>query len=435
MKLKDLKTNAKNPRILKDARFKKLLNKVLCYPNLLSKNKLTYDSSDANTVLGGNQRLATLNYIIKSISTKQLEDSVKAAQKALGLENELLLNNSIAIFTEIKETKSIPSEWVQDVQGLSEDEKQAFILIDNLNDGEWDLDEIANKWDIDAEEWGLISWANSEDEQSDNSKGLEAHEDDYEQPEDDKIKTDIVIGDLFEFNGKDGQYHRLLCGDSTDKETVELLMNGDKADMIWTDPPYGINEQGDRTKRVGAVAGHNHPNFKDDSIEYAVSAFNQKINSKIKIQVWFGSNYYCHNLPETANWLVWDKRVEENQRDYNSDCELAWVKSEFNSIRIFRHLWKGFLKDSERGKKRVHATQKPIKLVEFCVKEYAPEAKLILDYFLGSGVAMVASHQLKRNCYGLELEPKYCQVIIDRMLKLDESITIKKNGVDYVNEH
>jgi len=166
MKLKDLKTNAKNPRILKDARFKKLLNKVLCYPNLLSKNKLTYDSSDVNTVLGGNQRLATLNYIIKSISTKQLEDSVKAAQKALGLENELLLNNSIAIFTEIKETKSIPSEWVQDVQGLSKDEKQAFILIDNLNDGEWDLDEIANKWDIDTGEWGLVSWNdfNTDDE-------------------------------------------------------------------------------------------------------------------------------------------------------------------------------------------------------------------------------------------------------------------------------
>jgi len=166
MKLKDLKTNAKNPRILKDARFKKLLNKVLCYPNLLSKNKLTYDSSDVNTVLGGNQRLATLNYIVKSISIKQLEDSVKTAQKALGLENELLLNNSIAIFTEIKETKSIPSEWVQDVQGLSKDEKQAFILIDNLNDGEWDLDEIANKWDIDTGEWGLVSWNdfNTDDE-------------------------------------------------------------------------------------------------------------------------------------------------------------------------------------------------------------------------------------------------------------------------------
>jgi len=185
MKLKDLKTNAKNPRILKDARFKKLLNKVLCYPNLLSKNKLTYDSSDVNTVLGGNQRLATLNYIVKSISTKQLEDSVKAAQKALGLENELLLNNSIAIFTEIKETKSIPSEWVQDVQGLSEDEKQAFILIDNLNDGEWNLELIANEWqNVDATEWGLISWDaninNDFEEQDYSDKNNEYKDDDFE---------------------------------------------------------------------------------------------------------------------------------------------------------------------------------------------------------------------------------------------------------------
>jgi len=185
MKLKDLKTNAKNPRILKDARFKKLLNKVLCYPNLLSKNKLTYDSSDVNTVLGGNQRLATLNYIVKSISTKQLEDSVKAAQKALGLENELLLNNSIAIFTEIKETKSIPSEWVQDVQGLSEDEKQAFILIDNLNDGEWNLELIANEWqNVDTTEWGLISWdanVNNDFEDQDYSdKNNEYKDDDFE---------------------------------------------------------------------------------------------------------------------------------------------------------------------------------------------------------------------------------------------------------------
>jgi hypothetical protein len=185
MKLKDLKTNAKNPRILKDARFKKLLNKVLCYPNLLSKNKLTYDSSDVNTVLGGNQRLATLNYIIKSISAKQLEDSVKAAQKALGLENELLLNNSIAIFTEIKETKSIPSDWVQDVQGLSEDEKQAFILIDNLNDGEWNLELIANEWqNVDTTEWGLISWDaninNDFEDQDYSDKNNEYKDDDFE---------------------------------------------------------------------------------------------------------------------------------------------------------------------------------------------------------------------------------------------------------------
>jgi len=158
MKLNELTTNVKNPRILKDARFKKLLNKILCYPNLLSKNRLTYDSSNLNTVLAGTQRLATLNYIVKSMPLKQLESKIIDAQKALSLNNETLLNNSIAIFTELKQSKEVPKEWIQDVIGLSEDEKQAFILIDNLNDGEWDLDAIANEWDIDTGEWGLISW-------------------------------------------------------------------------------------------------------------------------------------------------------------------------------------------------------------------------------------------------------------------------------------
>ena len=206
-------------------------------------------------------------------------------------------------------------------------------------------------------------------------------------------------------------------------------MNGDKADMIFTDPPYGINEKGDRSKRGGLTKGNKLPDFIDDSIQYAIDAFNQPQNYDIHIQVWFGANYYCHSLPQGNNWLVWDKRVEEKQRDMQSDCELAWVKSRFNSIRIFRHLWKGMMKDSERGQRRIHATQKPIALIEFAINEYGSDAKLIIDYFLGSGSTMVAAHQLKRKCYGMELDPKYCQVIIDRMRKIDEKIVIKKNGI------
>jgi DNA modification methylase len=127
--------------------------------------------------------------------------------------------------------------------------------------------------------------------------------------------------------------------------------------------------------------------------------------------------------------LVWDKRVEEKQRDMNSDAELAWVKSNKNSVRIFRHLWKGMIKQSEHGQARIHPTQKPISLSDWCIKEYAPEAKIILDLFLGSGSTMIAAHQLKRKCYGMELEPKYCEVIIQRMRKLEPEIIIKRNGV------
>lgn len=239
----------------------------------------------------------------------------------------------------------------------------------------------------------------------------------------DKV-TDIKIGDLFEIGE-----HRLLCGDSTSIEFVNALMNNEKVDMIFTDPPYGINEKGDRSSRIGMSECNILPDFKDDSTQYAIDTFNHNINKDIPVQVWFGANYYCHSLPETANWLVWDKRVEEKQRDFNSDCELAWVKSNFNSIRIFRHLWKGMMKGSEHGEKRIHTTQKPIALVDYCIKEYFPDCKIILDYFIGGGSTMVAAHQLNKKCYGIELSPIYCQVILDRMIKLDPKIIIKKTNI------
>jgi DNA modification methylase len=119
-------------------------------------------------------------------------------------------------------------------------------------------------------------------------------------------------------------------------------------------------------------------------------------------------------LPETGNWLVWDKRVEENQRDYNSDAELAWVQSKANSVRIFRHLWKGMIKDSEHGEGRVHPTQKPIALAEWCFNEYAPKSKTVMDLFGGSGSTLIACEKTGRQCFMMELSEKYCDVVVKR---------------------
>ena len=374
IKLNKIKSNPNNPRIIKDVKFKKLVTSIKEFPEMLEKRPIVVDEN--LIVLGGNMR-------------------TKACKEA-----------------------GLKEVWVDIVDNWSEEQKKEFIIKDNSGFGEWDWDVLANEWDVDKlNDWGL--------DLPPMFNELEAEEDNYTEP--DNMQVDVVLGDLIEIGE-----HRLMCGDSTDSDQVAKLMNGEKADMVWTDPPYGINEEGDRSKRGGLAKGNNLPSFKDDTIQYAIDAFNQSINQDIKIQVWFGANYYCHSLPQSANWLVWDKRVEENQRDYNSDCELAWIKSDKKSIRIFRHLWKGMLKDSERGEKRVHATQKPIELVNYCIKEYHSEANLILDYFLGSGVCMVAAHQLKRKCYGMELDPKYCQVIIDRMQKLDSKLSIKINSKEYI---
>jgi DNA modification methylase len=211
--------------------------------------------------------------------------------------------------------------------------------------------------------------------------------------------------------------HRLMCGDSTSIDAVEKLVDNVKIDLCYTDPPYGINEKGDRSKRKGSKSlsdGVQYQDFKDDSIDYAVEAY-QIVEGVLQIprQVWWGANYYCHALPQSNNWFVWDKRVEDKQKDTQSDCELAWIKSTWSSVRIFRHLWKGLIKGSEHGQKRVHPTQKPVALAEWSF-DYFRTVKTVLDLFGGSGSTLIACEKTNRQCYMMEFEPHYCDVIVKR---------------------
>ena len=207
-----------------------------------------------------------------------------------------------------------------------------------------------------------------------------------------------------------------MCGDSTSIDAVETLMDGQKADMVFTDPPYGINEKGDRRNRNGKNSlrqGVQYAEFTDDSTQYAIDAYNLCEGLGIPRQVWWGANYYCHSLPQSNNWFIWDKRVKEIQHDLNSDCEMAWVKSEYSSVRIFRHLWKGLMKDSERGQARVHPTQKPVALAVWAF-DYFKNVGSVLDLFGGSGSTMIACESTNRACYMMELGEQYCDVIVKR---------------------
>jgi len=224
------------------------------------------------------------------------------------------------------------------------------------------------------------------------------------------IEPTTKLGDIYQLGN-----HRLMCGDSTSIDAVEKLVNNNKIDLCYTDPPYGINEKGDRTARkTGLAKNHNFKDFKDDTIDYAVEAY-QIVEGILNIprQVWWGANYYCHALPLSNNWFVWDKRVEDKMVDTQSDCELAWVKSKWSSVRIFRHLWKGFNKDSERNQQRVHPTQKPIALAEWSF-DYFKEVNSVLDLFGGSGSTLIACEKRNKQAYIMELDPHYCDVIVKR---------------------
>ncbi len=211
-----------------------------------------------------------------------------------------------------------------------------------------------------------------------------------------------------------------MCGDSTSEDDVAKLMSGEKADMVFTDPPYGINEKTDRTSDLNTFSGAEIKAKKgkykkiigDDDINVAMRAIEIARELKADCNIFWGGNYY--DLEPSSCWIVWDKRVEENQSDLNSDCELAYVDHKYKaSVRIFRHLWKGMIKGSEHGHARVHPTQKPIALAEWCFENYGKPYS-VLDLFLGSGSTLIACEKTGRRCYGMEIDEHYMSVIIKR---------------------
>jgi DNA modification methylase len=229
-----------------------------------------------------------------------------------------------------------------------------------------------------------------------------------------RLETDIVIGDLFEIGE-----HRLLCGDSTDSDQVAKLMNGEKADMVFTDPPYGI--------------GYEYNSHKDtkgeEYLKFCEEWFNVlQLNCELIIITtgWSYKSFWWNKNP--SDELVWfDKTKQSGGRSYHlRKTEPIFI---FGKIKQ-KYTWDILEIQSNRGDgmRELHTCPKPILLISDIIKPQTINNSIILDIFLGSGTTMVASHQLKRKCYGMELDPKYCQVIIDRMRKLDPSLEIKRNG-------
>jgi DNA modification methylase len=388
MLISQIKPNPENPRIIKDHKFKQLVESIKSFPQMLELRPIVIDEN--NVVLGGNMRL-------------------KACIEA-GLTD-------------------VPVVQAKD---LTELQKKEFIVKDNVGYGEWDWDDLANNWDEQLlTEWGL-------DIPNFETQVLEAEEDDFAVP-DGGVETDIVLGDLFEIGE-----HRLLCGDSTDSDQVAKLMNGQKADMVFTDPPYLMDFTGGIHADGSKSFNSKHGGIKNDKMsEQEGDDFLDAINSNISLFV-NGAFYICFYRLKLGKYfaslertglevralITWDKGNHTlSNSDYMSRCEhifYGWVNEhKFYGGNNGMDVW-----NIERTKKNeLHPTMKPIPLCEKAINDASIENNIVLDLFLGSGSTMVAAHQLKRKCYGTELDPKYCQVIVDRMRKLDPTLIIKKNGV------
>jgi DNA modification methylase len=371
VKISEVKLNPNNPRLIKDDKFKKLVQSIKDFPEMLDIRPIVVNQD--MIILGGNMRY-------------------KACKEA-GL----------------KEIPIIKTD-------LTEEQQREFLIKDNTSGGEWDWEVLANEWDTDQlEAWGLDLPVDF------NTEVLEAEEDDFEVPEG-GIETDIVLGDLFEIGE-----HRLLCGDSTCSDTVAKLMNGDKADMVFTDPPYNINYQGVTKGNHEKIA--NDKMSDEDFTQFLYDALNINSDTFYVCCSWQYSHLFRKALEDlqkpVKSFIVWDKINPAQHLDkYFKQHEIILYHGKFGGQKTLR----GDVWQTKRQRNTVHPTMKPIEIIEMALNDNS-DKKNIYDAFLGSGSTMVASHQLQRKCYGMELDPKYCQVIIDRMKKLDPTLEIKRNGI------
>ena len=360
-------------------------------------------------------------------STAKQEKHLKESLEKFGLVEPIIFNKQTGYIVgghfRVRELKKLGIKEIECViVDLNEaDEKELNIRL-NANTGSWDWDTLANDWEVvDLEAWGLdIPQFDNEAEE------LEASEDDYDVPEG-GIETDIVIGDLFEIGE-----HRLLCGDSTDSDAVARLMNGEKADMVFTDPPYGYKYESNYQDKHKELLNDDKilnflPNaflFTKDNTAFYVFCGWQTVKQWISEIENIGLNLKNIIVWKKNNWSMGDLKGA-----YAGQYEII----------LFAHKGRIELKEGrgqdvwefDRVPPKEHPTMKPIELIIKALKDVSNIKNLVLDFFLGSGSTMVAAHQLKRRCFGMELEPKYCAVIIDRMAKLDPSLKITRNGKEY----
>jgi len=280
--------------------------------------------------------------------------------------------------------KEVPVIKVDD---LTEEQQREFIIKDNVGFGEWDWDLLANDWDVDL----LGAWGLDIDFSDDDNKGLTDEDDVPEVTEEVTSKA----GDIW-LLGK----HRVMCGDSTSATDIDLLMNGIKPDLIHTDPPYGMNavtKSGVLSKNYKIdIMGDDNPDVAKDAFHLIYSMYP---DAK---QIWWGANYYSSALPDSECWLVWDKNNGESDQ---TDCELAWAN--------FRSVVRQFTQASEKTN-RVHPTQKPVSLMEWIIKRFKIESKTIADYFGGSGSTLIAAEKHNIDCFIMEFDPRFTDVIVKR---------------------
>ncbi|MBS4889422.1 MAG: ParB N-terminal domain-containing protein [Anaerococcus vaginalis] len=355
-------------------------------------------------------------------------DAVASSIKNFGFKNPIVIDDGNEIInghTRMLAAKKLGLTKVPCIlaDDLSDEEIKAFRLADNKTSelAEWDFDLLNSELeeitemdlDFDMSDFGFEELEKLED--------IEAVEDDYSLDEEIIYKT--KAGDVWLLGN-----HRLMCGDSTKQNDVDKLMNGIKADLLLTDPPYNINYQGCTSDKL---------TIKNDSMEdeefrrFLVDTFmcaNNVMNPGASFYIWHGESesYNFRGAAKDIGWqirqcLIWNKnQMIIGRQDYqwkHEPCLYGWTEGG-------SHFWYSdrkqttvlnFDKPLRNGE---HPTMKPVELFAYQIKNSSRKSDNVLDLFGGSGTTLIACEQLGRNAFIMELDEKYCDVIINRWEQL-----------------
>ena len=212
--------------------------------------------------------------------------------------------------------------------------------------------------------------------------------------------------------------HKLMCGDATNREDIFRLLDGERVNLVLTDPPYGVRSVDRRTGKIGS-GSMIYPEVIGDTNTDMIREHYHIIRSICNNLIIWGGQNFTNFLPPSMGWLFWDKCKNCETLSFG-DGELAWSNIS-TKIKKYEFKWNGFCRDGNRDlNAKIHPNQKPVELHAKILEDFTQPDDVILDCFGGSGTTLIAAEITGRTCYMMEISPEYCEIIRERYCKLKE---------------
>ena len=416
IELSRLTQNEDNPRYITEDDFRALLVSIATFPQMLFHYRPIIIDEAVN-VLGGNMRLLALQRIAE-MSDGELRSLIASREDKTEGEREALMQ----FWGDWRKEPTAPILRSED---LTEEQKLELIAKDNINNGSWDSEKLAAKWDMQQlKSWGIAKWAIDHDARV-AAKGnyTETVGDGWEDAAgevNEGEKTSTKLGDVFQLGR-----HRLICGDSTKAEYINALCDGEKMVLLLTDPPYGVDYKGGANPREGIANDNLHDEELQRFLQLAIGNAVSNLREG-------GSYYIWYAATQAFAFISCIRQIQE----LKPRIDLVWVKSHLTLSRQgyqprTESCLYGFKKGGSpyftprrdisnvlEAKKPqaspLHPTMKPVELFGQLVQNSSREGENVLDVFGGSGTTVIACEQLNRTCYMSEFSPHYVDVIVKR---------------------